>query len=56
VVWGGAATMLPALQVAPPPTEWPAEEIAVDAWHHAVYAVAAGVAYELLDRSDRSVA
>jgi hypothetical protein len=54
VVWGGAATMLPALQVAPPPTEWPAEEIVVDAWHHAVYALAAGVAYELLDRSDRS--
>jgi hypothetical protein len=53
LVWGAAATMLPTLRVAPPPTEWPAEEIAVDAWHHLVYAVAAGLAYEALDRSDR---
>jgi hypothetical protein len=29
---------------------WPREEVAIDAWHHAVYAAATGVAYGLLDR------
>jgi hypothetical protein len=53
LVWGSAATMLPALRVAPPPTEWPAKEIATDAWHHLVYAVASGLTYQALDRSDR---
>jgi len=49
-IWGGAAVMLPALDVAPPITTWEREEVAIDAWHHAVYAVAAGIAYDLLDR------
>jgi hypothetical protein len=53
LVWGAAATMLPALRIAPPPTEWPPSEIAEDAWHHLVYAVATGLAYAALDRSDR---
>jgi hypothetical protein len=48
-VWGSAQVMLPALEIAPPAVFWPKEEIAIDAWHHAVYAVATGVAYELLD-------
>jgi len=47
-VWGGAQVMLPALEVAPPSVFWGAEEIAIDAFHHAVYAIATGVAYELL--------
>jgi len=42
--------MLPALGVAPPLTEWGAEEVAVDALHHLVYAGATGIAYLLLDR------
>jgi hypothetical protein len=42
--------MLPALEVAPPLTEWGAKEIAVDALHHLVYAAATGAAYSLLDR------
>lgn len=49
-VWGGALAMLPRLDLAPKPTEWGATELAIDAWHHAVYAVAAGAAYEWLDR------
>lgn len=49
-VWGGAAVTLPMLDVAPPITLWGRREVAIDAWHHAVYAVAAGVAYDLLDR------
>ncbi len=51
VVWGSEQMMLPALDVAPPLTQWGAKEIAVDAWHHTVYVVATGLAYERLDAS-----
>jgi hypothetical protein len=51
-VWGWALTMLPVLKVAPPPTEWGAEEVAIDAMHHGVYAIACGAAYWLLQRTD----
>jgi hypothetical protein len=47
-VWGNEQVMLPALDVAPPITMWGAKEIAIDAWHHVVYATATGAAYELL--------
>ena len=50
-VWGSEQVMLPALDVAPPLTEWGAEEVAIDAFHHLVYAAATGVAYSLLDRA-----
>ncbi len=50
MLWGSEQVMLPALEVAPPLTEWGAKEIAVDALHHMVYAVATGAAYSLLDR------
>lgn len=49
-VWGTELVMLPALDVAPPATEWGAKEVAIDGWHHLVYAVATGVAYSLLDQ------
>lgn len=49
-VWGSEQAMLPALDVAPPFTEWGAKEVAIDALHHLVYAGATGVAYSLLDR------
>lgn len=52
-VWGTEAAMLPALEVAPPMRKWGAKEIAIDMWHHAVYAVTAGLAYRALDRSSR---
>ena len=48
-VWGSEQVMLPALGVAPPLTEWGAEEVAIDALHHVVYAGATGIAYSLLD-------
>jgi hypothetical protein len=48
-IWGGQAAMLPALGVAPPLTEWGVEEVAIDAFHHVVYATATGLSYELLD-------
>lgn len=50
-VWGSAAVTLPALEVAPPFVFWGRKEVAIDLWHHAVYAAATGVAYELIDGS-----
>jgi hypothetical protein len=47
-VWGSAQVMLPALDVAPPSVFWGKEEIAIDAFHHFVYALATGIAYGLL--------
>ena len=48
-VFGNSQVMLPVLEVAPPVVFWAKEEIAIDAFHHAVYATATGVVYELLD-------
>jgi hypothetical protein len=48
-VWGSAQVTLPALDVAPPSVFWGADEVAIDAFHHAVYATATGVAYRLID-------
>jgi hypothetical protein len=48
-VWGSAAVTLPALEVAPPFVFWGRKEVAIDLWHHAVYATATGLAYTLID-------
>jgi hypothetical protein len=50
-LYGAEQAMLPALDVSPPATEWGAEEVAVDLWHHAVYVAATALAYRWLDRS-----
>jgi len=47
-VYGAAQVTLPALEVAPPSIFWAKEEIAIDAFHHVVYATTTGFAYELL--------
>ena len=47
-MWGGAAVMLPALGVTPPVTRWGREEVAIDVFHHLVYAGAAGLTYGLI--------
>ena len=47
-VYGNSQVMLPALEIAPPSIFWAKEEIAIDAFHHAVYALATGVAYDAL--------
>ncbi len=52
-VWGSAAVTLPALDVAPPFVFWGRKEVAIDLLHHAVYAVAAGVAYGLIGAGRR---
>jgi hypothetical protein len=51
-VWGSAQVTLPVLEVAPPVVFWAPEEIAIDLFHHAVYALAAGIVYQLLDRNN----
>jgi hypothetical protein len=48
-IYGAAQVTLPALEIAPPVVFWPKEEIAIDAFHHAVYAASSGLAYELLN-------
>lgn len=50
-VWGSGLVMLPKLEVAPPLKEWGGTELAIDAFHHSVYAVATSLAYVLLDRA-----
>jgi hypothetical protein len=53
-IWGSAQVTLPALEVAPPLVFWTPEEIAIDLFHHTVYTIATGVAYELLDGEGRT--
>lgn len=52
-VWGNALVMQPALGVTPPVKEWGKEALAIDAFHHAVYASATTLAYQGLNRSSR---
>jgi hypothetical protein len=47
-IYGAAQVTLPALEIAPPAVFWSKREIAIDAFHHAVYAAATGGAYELI--------
>jgi hypothetical protein len=53
-VWGSAAVTLPALDVAPPFVFWGGEEVAIDLFHHTVYAIATGLAYELVAAGRRT--
>jgi hypothetical protein len=52
-VWGQAVVMLPTLDVAPPINLWGKDEIAIDVFHHVVYATATGIAYEALSSNGR---
>ena len=47
-IYSTALIMPTQLKVAPPLKEWRAKEFAVDALHHAVYAIAAGLVYDAL--------
>jgi hypothetical protein len=53
LVWGTEVTLLPAMGVTPPVTEWSPEEIVVDVWHHLIYVAAFAGAWALLDRYAR---
>jgi hypothetical protein len=48
-IYVAAQLTLPALEIVPPSVFWGADEVAIDAFHHLVYATAAGIAYDLLD-------
>ena len=48
-ITGTAMTLLPKLKVVPPITEQSPKAIAIDALHHAVYTVVAGLTYDLID-------
>jgi hypothetical protein len=48
-IWATELIMLPKYDAAPPMTEQEPKSIAIDALHHAVYAIAAGMAYDALD-------
>ena len=52
-IYGAAQVTLPALEIAPPAVFWGAKEIAIDAFHHTVYATATGIAYELIGNGQR---
>ncbi len=47
-IWGTAMVMLPSLDVAPPATEEDAKTVSIDGLHHAVYAIAAGLAFDAI--------
>ena len=49
-IWGTEMVMLPSLNIVPPATEEDAKTISVDGLHHAVYAVAAGLAFDAITK------
>lgn len=53
LVWTAAMVMLPKFDAAPPVTEESPKAIAIDALHHAVYAVATGLVFDALDSGSK---
>jgi hypothetical protein len=51
-VWSSAQLVLPALDIAPPAIFWPPEEIAIDVFHHIVYALTSGIVYKMLGNGE----
>jgi hypothetical protein len=49
-LWGSELVMLPSLGVAPPFWTWGGKEVAIDAFHHVVYATGTSLAYAGLSR------
>jgi hypothetical protein len=49
-IYGAAQVTLPALEIAPPSIFWGAREVAIDGFHHAVYAAVTGAAHTALTR------
>ena len=49
-VWGTEMVMVPSMTETPPPTQWGAPALGKDALHHAVYATAAGLVFDLMDK------
>ncbi len=55
-IWGTEMMMLPALDLAPPATEEDAKTISIDGLHHAVYAIAAGLAFDAIAKKTSETA
>ena len=55
-IWGTANVMLPTLDVAPPATEEDAKTISIDGLHHAIYAVAVGLAFDAIAKKTSEAA
>ena len=53
-VWGTALIMLPKHNAAKPINEEEPKAIAIDAFHHAVYATTAGLVYDALDAGSKN--
>lgn len=51
-IHASAIVMETKLGIAPPISEWEPKTIAIDAMHHSVYAIAAGLVYDAIDYSD----
>lgn len=52
-IWGTAQVMLPAMAGSKPINEWSPKEIAIDVFHHAVYAAATGATYEAMRKAEK---
>lgn len=51
LIYGTALVMLPAMDLAEPPTKWSKKQIGLDLLQHAIYAAATSAAYEGLRRT-----
>lgn len=49
-VWGVGAALLTGLKLAPPPTQWSKSSLLADLAHHAIYVIAATLAFNRLER------
>lgn len=48
-IWGGALTIQPSLDLAPPVKQWNLQTIITGGIHHAFYALVAGAVYDAID-------
>jgi hypothetical protein len=53
-IWGASMIMLPMYNAAPPVTEEKPHAVAIDGFHHAVYAVTAGLVYDALNAGSKT--
>jgi hypothetical protein len=49
LVWGTALTVLPAMDIAPPATQWGGKELTLDAFRHFAFSSAVNLAYEAME-------
>ena len=52
-IWGSSMIMLPKFNAAPPIYKEDARAIAIDGFHHAVYATTAGIVFDMLDAGSK---